>query len=268
MKRFLVGIALTSSLVACGISQQQEVQMGQEYAQQINAQLPIVQDPELNRYINVLGDSISRLTSRRDLDWHFFIVDSKEVNAFAVPGGFVYVNRGLIERADKMDEVAGVLGHEIGHVVRRHTVKQMEKEQGANVGITLACVLTGVCNSQVAGAAIQLGGGALFARFSRQDESEADQEGFNNVVHAGISPEGMVSMFRKLLEERKTRPAGVEAWFITHPLEEDRITAVQARINQLPPRTLANLGTDTRNFHIFKARLLSLPPSPPPRQAQ
>ena len=268
MKRFLVGIALTSSLVACGISQQQEVQMGQEYAQQINAQLPIVQDPELNRYINVLGDSISRLTSRRDLDWHFFIVDSKEVNAFAVPGGFVYVNRGLIERADKMDEVAGVLGHEIGHVVRRHTVKQMEKEQGANVGITLACVLTGVCNSQVAGAAIQLGGGALFARFSRQDESEADQEGFNNVVHAGISPEGMVSMFRKLLEERKTRPAGVEAWFITHPLEEDRITAVQARINQIPPSTLANLGTDTRNFHIFKARLLSLPPSPPPRQAQ
>ena len=268
MKRFLVGIAITCSLVACGISQQQEVQMGQEYAQQINAQLPIVQDPELNRYINVLGDSISRLTSRRDLDWHFFIVDSKEVNAFAVPGGFVYVNRGLIERADKMDEVAGVLGHEIGHVVRRHTVKQMEKEQGANVGITLACVLTGVCNSQVAGAAIQLGGGAIFARFSRQDEAEADQEGFNNVVRAGISPEGMVSMFRKLLEERKTRPAGVEAWFLTHPLEEDRITAVQARINQIPPSTLANLGTDTRNFHIFKARLLSLPPSPPPRQVQ
>ncbi|MDQ6873246.1 MAG: M48 family metallopeptidase, partial [Gemmatimonadota bacterium] len=253
------------SLVACGISQQQEVQMGQEYAQQINAQLPIVQDPELNRYINVLGDSISRLTDRKDLDWHFFIVDSKEVNAFAVPGGFVYVNRGLIERADKMDEVAGVLGHEIGHVVRRHTVKQMEKQQGANVGITLACVLTGVCNSQVAGAAIQIGGGALFARFSRQDETEADQEGFNNVVRAGISPEGVVSMFRKLLEERKNRPAGVEAWFLTHPLEEDRITAVQARINQLPPSTLANLGTDTRNFHIFKSRLQSLPPSPPPR---
>ena len=268
MKRFLVGIAVTGSLVACGISQQQEVQMGQEYAQQINAQLPIVQDPEVNRYINVLGDSISRLTSRRDLDWHFFIVDSKEVNAFAVPGGFVYINRGLIERADKMDEVAGVLGHEIGHVVRRHTVKQMEKAQGANIGITLACVLTGVCNSQVAGAAIQIGGGALFARFTRQDEAEADQEGFNNVVRAGISPEGMVSMFRKLLDERKSRPAGVEAWFITHPLEEDRIAAIQARMNQLPPSTLARLGTDTRNFHTFKARLQSLPPSPPPRQPQ
>jgi predicted Zn-dependent protease len=268
MKRFVIGVAVTCSLVACGISQQQEVQMGQEYAQQINAQLPIVQDPELNRYINVLGDSIAGLTSRKDLDWHFYIVDSKEVNAFAVPGGYVYVNRGLVERSDKMDEVAGVLGHEIGHVLRRHTVKQMEKAQGANIGITLACVLTGVCNSQAAGAAIQIGGGALFARFSRSDEAEADQEGFNNVVRAGISPEGMVSMFQKLLEERKTRPAGVEAWFLTHPLEEDRITAIQARINQLPPGTLSSLGTDSRNFHMFKARLQSLPPSPPPRQMQ
>src|ERR1700736_5375556 len=165
MKRFVIGIAVTCSLVACGVSQQQEVQMGVEYAQQINAQLPIVGDPELNRYINVLGDSIARLTSRKDLEWHFFIVDSKEVNAFAVPGGFVYVNRGLIERSDQMDELAGVLGHEIGHVLRRHTVKQMEKQQGANIGVTLACVLTGVCNNQAAGAAINVLGGAVFARF-------------------------------------------------------------------------------------------------------
>ena len=268
MKRAIIGIAITSSLVACGISQQQEVQMGQEYAQQINAQLPIVQDPELNRYINVLGDSIARLTSRGDLDWHFFIVDAQEVNAFAVPGGFVYVNRGLIQRTDQMDELAGVLGHEIGHVVRRHTVKQMEKAQGANVGVTLACILTSICNSQIAGAAINIAGGAVFARFSRQDEAEADNEGFNNVVRAGISPVGMVTMFRKLLEERKNRPGGVEAWFLTHPLEEDRITAVQARINQLPPSTLSRLGTDTRNYHSFKTRLASLPPSPPPRQVQ
>ena len=268
MKRTLIGIAVTWSLLGCGISQQQEVQMGQEYVQQINAQLPIVQDPELNRYINVLGDSVARLTSRRDLDWRFFIVDAKEVNAFAVPGGFVYVNRGLIERADQMDELAGVLGHEIGHVVRRHTVKQMEKAQGANIGVTLACVLTSICNSQVAGAAINIAGGAVFARFSRQDEAEADAEGFKNVVRAGISPAGMVTMFQKLLDERKSRPAGVEAWFLTHPLEEDRINAVRAQINGLPPAQLAQLGTDTRNFHAFKSRLQSLPPSPPPRQLQ
>lgn len=268
MKRILIGIAITCSLVACGISQQQEVQMGQEYAQQINAQLPIVRDPELNRYINVLGDSIARLTSRRDLQWQFFIVDAKEVNAFAVPGGFVYVNRGLIERADQMDELAGVLGHEIGHVVKRHSIKQMEKAQGANVGVTLACILTSICNSQIAGAAINIAGGAVFARFSRQDEAEADIEGFNNVVRAGISPAGIVTMFQKLIAERRSRPGAVESWFITHPLEEDRIQAVQARINQMPRNQLASLGTDTRNFHSFKARLQSLPPSPPPRQIQ
>src|SRR5438445_7464580 len=117
MKRILVGIAITSSLVGCGISQQQEVQMGQEYAQQINSQLPIVNDPEANRYINVLGDSIARLTSRGDLPWTFYIVNSPDINAFAVPGGYIYVNRGLIEHATKMDQLAGVLGHEIGHVV-------------------------------------------------------------------------------------------------------------------------------------------------------
>ena len=268
MKRTIIGIVITCSLVGCGISQQQEVQMGQEYAQQINAQLPIVQDPEINRYINVLGDSIAHLTSRKDLEWHFFVVDAQEVNAFAVPGGYVYVNRGLIQRADQMDELAGVLGHEIGHVVRRHTVKQMEKAQGANIGVTLACVLTSICNSQAAGAAINVAGGALFARFSRQDEAEADAEGFKNVVRAGISPAGMVTMFQKLLDERKSHPGAVESWFLTHPLEEDRIVAVQSQINQLSPQQLARLGTDTRNFHSFKSRIQSLPPSPPPRQVQ
>lgn len=268
MKRIITVIVVSFSLAACGVSTQQEIQMGQEYAQQINAQLPIVQDPELNRYINVLGDSIARLTSRGDLDWHFFIVDSKEVNAFAVPGGFIYVNRGLIERTDNMSEVAGVLGHEIGHVVRRHTIKQMEKEQGANIGVTLVCVLTNICNSQVAGAVINVAGGAVFARFSRQDELEADIEGLNNLVRARIHPQGLVTMFQKLIAERRSRPAGVEAWFRTHPLEEDRVAGIQARINQIPRAQLATLGIDTRNFQTFKARLRSLPPSPPPRQPQ
>src|SRR4051812_43032803 len=180
MRRYLSAAALSAALCltsACSVSQQQEVEMGQQYAQQINSQLPIVTDPEINRYVNVLGDSIAQLTSRGDLDWHFYVVDSPEVNAFAVPGGFVYVNRGLIERANKMDQLAGVLGHEIGHVVRRHSVKQMEQQQGANFGVTLACILTRVCQSQAAGAAINVAAGAVFAKFSRTDEAEADAEG-------------------------------------------------------------------------------------------
>ncbi len=267
MRRILAVAAFAVTMTACGVSTQQEVDMGAQYSQQINQQLPIVQDPELNRYINVLGDSISRLTSRTDLpSWHFYIVDSKEVNAFAVPGGYVYVNRGLIERAQRMDQLAGVLGHEIGHVVRRHSVKQMEKQNGANIGVTLACVLTSVCNSQAGQAAIQVGGTALFAKFSRNDEAEADAEGVANVVRAGISPNGIPEMFQILINERSSNPSAVEGWFATHPMEEDRIAATRAMIAQYSPAILRSLATDSRNFQTFKARLRSLPPSPTPRQ--
>jgi predicted Zn-dependent protease len=264
MKRIVILIAAVM-LCGCAVSQQQEVQMGQQYSAQIAQELPLINDPEVVRYINVLGDSIANVTSRRDLDWHFFVVNSPEVNAFAVPGGYVYVNRGLIERADRMDELAGVLGHEIGHVVRRHTVKQMQQQQGANIGITLACVLTGVCNNQVTGTAINLGATALFAKFSRGDETEADQEGFKNVVRAGISPEGLVTMFQKLLAERSSTPGAVDAWFATHPLEESRIADVQALINTMTPAQLAPLTKDSKNFHTFKSRLATLPPPPPAR---
>lgn len=268
MKRIFVLFALTLSISACSISQQQEIELGTDYARQINSQLPIVSDPELNRYVNVLGDELARTTSRADLDWRFYIVDSREVNAFAVPGGFVYVNRGLIERTSEMSELAGVLAHEIGHVVERHSIEQMEKAQGANIGVTLACVLTSVCNSDIAQAGINIAGGAVFARFSRQAEAEADVAAVNTTVRAGIHPIGIVTMFETLIAERKSRPGGVEAWFATHPLEEDRIAATRALINQIPASTLSRLNRNTTNYNRFKSRLRSLPPSPPPRRTR
>ena len=241
--------------------------MGQQYSAQINQQLPIVQDPEVNRYINVLGDSIARLTSRTDLhEWHFYIVDSKEVNAFAVPGGYIYVNRGLIERTQRMDELAGVLGHEIGHVVRRHSIKQMQQQQGAQVGVTLACVLTSVCNNQAGQAAIQVGGTALFSKFSRGDEAEADEEGVRNVIRAGINPNGIPEMFQILIDERSSNPGAVAGWFATHPLEEDRIADTRKLIAQYDPAIIRTLTVDSPNFQRFKARVKALPPSPTPRQ--
>src|SRR4029078_2306571 len=109
--RQLVGFALAVTLTGCGVSTQQEIEMGGQYASQINQQLPIINDPEANRYLNLLGDSIARLTSRTDIpDWKFFIVDSREVNAFAVPGGYIYVNRGLIERTQEMAQRAEARG--------------------------------------------------------------------------------------------------------------------------------------------------------------
>src|ERR1043165_225148 len=173
MKRF--GLAAATATLAlgagaCAISQQQEVQIGAEQSQQVNSQLPIVNDPEVNRYLRVLGDSLAHVTSRADLDWHFYLVNTNDFNAFALPGGYIYVNRGVAERSDRMDQFASVIAHEIGHVVLRHSVKQMEQMQGANVGVTIACVLTGVCNSGLAQAGINVAGQAVFAKFSREDE--------------------------------------------------------------------------------------------------
>jgi predicted Zn-dependent protease len=250
---------VTAVLSSCAVSTQQEVEMGTQYAQQINTQLPIVRDAEVNRYLNLLGDSLAGIADSRNLDYRFFIVDSRQVNAFAVPGGFVYVNRGLIERATSMSMIAGVLGHEIGHVVRRHSVKQMQKAQGANFGLALGCILTRVCENQAAGALIQIGGEAVFASFSRSDEAEADQVGVDLMTRAGIDPRGIPRMFRVLVEERKSRPGGVEAWFATHPLEEDRIAATEAQIARMPASRLRGLTVDSPAYQSFRQRLLSIP---------
>jgi predicted Zn-dependent protease len=259
MRKLIYGVVLATSTAACGVSTQQEVQMGQEYAAQINAQLPIVQDAEVNRYVNVLGDSIANLADDRGLDYHFFVVNAAEINAFAVPGGFVYVNRGLIDRTQNLSQLAGVLGHEIGHVVRRHSVKQMEKAQGANIGVVLGCTLLNVCGSQAAQAAINIGGSALFAKFSRDDEREADQEAIKNVIRAGISPQGIPDMFRILLAEQQRNPGAVEGWFATHPGEQERVTETEAAIAKYDPAILRTLTTNTSRYNDFKARVRALP---------
>src|SRR2546423_1479345 len=113
-------LACAGVLVCCSVSQDQEVELGQENAAQINAQLPIVHDAAVVSYIQSLGESIASKTSRSDLDWHFYVVNTRQINAFALPGGFVYVDRGLIESTDRLDELTGTLGPENGHRVERH----------------------------------------------------------------------------------------------------------------------------------------------------
>ena len=262
-----LGVAVALGLSACGVSQQQEVQLGQQESAQIQQQLPLVQDALINQYVSSLGNQIASKTSRADLQWQFYVVNTDVVNAFALPGGIVYVNRGVLERADKMDELAGVIAHEIEHVVRRHSVKQMEQMQGANVGVALACSLTNVCNNQAAAAAINVGGTAIFAKFSRTDEVQADEGGFKNVMNAGISPQGMLSFFQKLLaEEQQSGSSGAaNSWFADHPGTQDRIQDIQNMLAQVPASTLRSLTTDTQAFQQMKRRVMSLPPAP--RQA-
>lgn len=255
-------LAAALAAAACEISEDQEVALGQQYADQIAAQLPLVRDPAVAAYVEALGNRIARQTSRADLAWRFVVVDAPEVNAFAVPGGFVYVNRGLIERADRMSELAGVLGHEIGHVVLRHSVRQMEKATKTNVGIAVVCTLTGLCESGTAQIAINVAGSAWFAHHSRQDEAAADSDAVFSLGRAGIHPGGIPSLFETLLRERRTSPGPLEVWFRTHPLEEDRVDRTRALVQSLDPASLRGLADDSPEFHAFKQRVLALPPPP------
>ena len=261
--RIVAGLAAGVSLAACGgISQQQEVELGAQQAQQVSAQLPMLQDATINAYVNSLGNQLARTTSRADLDWHFAVVNTDVINAFALPGGYIYVNRGVLEQASNESEVASVLAHEIEHVVRRHSVKQMEQVNNANIGVALACTLTNVCNSQVTQAAIQVGGSAYFAKNSRADEVQADEGGFNTLVRAGINPRGMLTFFQKLLAEEQQNGGGnASSWFADHPGTEDRINDIQRMLNANASK-LNGLRTDSQAFQTMKRRLNQLPPAP------
>lgn len=264
LARLAAGLAACAALSACGgtISQQEEVQLGQQSAAQVNAQLPLLSDATVGSYVNSLGRTIAQRTSRADLDWHFAVVNSEVINAFALPGGYVYVNRGVLTNASNESELAGVLGHEIEHVVRRHSVKQMEQAQNANVGVGIACALTNVCQNTAAQAAIQVGGTAVFARFSRGDEVQADEGGFNNVINAGISPRGMLTFFQKLLAQEQSGGGGnASAWFADHPGTQDRIADIQRMLDQNANR-IGGLRTDSPGFQSMKARLRQLPAAP------
>ena len=272
-RRIAPAVGVTLLVAGCAsagaISTQQEVQLGAQEAQQVDAQLPMLNDAEIDQYVNSLGNAIASRTSRSDLQWHFAVVNTSDVNAFALPGGYVYVNRGVLERASNASELAGVLGHEIEHVVRRHSVKQMAQMQNANIGVALGCVLARVCDSPAAQAAINVAGGAYFAKNSRADEVQADEGGFQNVLRAGMNPTGMLTFFQKLLQEEQSKgggSGGVSAWFTDHPGTQDRIADIQGMLAKVPQSQLASLTTDTPAYDRIHQRVLALPPAPAPKR--
>ena len=259
---------LALPLAACAVSEEQEVALGQETAGQIAEQLPLVNDPAIVGYVSAVGQRLVEQTDRRNLEWRFHVVNSDEINAFAVPGGYIYINRGLIDRMQGFDELAGVLGHEVNHVVLRHSAEQMEKAGKANTGVAIVCALTDWCSSQAAQVAIDVAGSAWFARHSREDEAEADSAAVLTLVRAGIDPGGVASLFERLLEARERTPAAVETWFSSHPLEEARVAATRRQIEELEPGVLQEVSSGDPGFEEFKARVASLPPPPPPPAGQ
>ena len=237
--------------------------MGQETAAQLAQQLPLVDDPAIVAYVTEVGQRLVQQTDRQGLEWRFHVVNSDEINAFAVPGGYIYLNRGIIERMEGFDEFAGVLGHEVNHVVLRHSAEQMEKAGKANAGVAIVCALTEWCSNQTAQVAINVAGSAWFARHSRGDEAEADSAAVLTLVRAGIHPGGVASIFERLLEARDRTPAAVETWFSSHPLEEERVAATRRQIEELDPAMLQGVSAEDAGFAEFKARVAALPPAPP-----
>jgi beta-barrel assembly-enhancing protease len=248
------------------VSTQQEVQIGADYSAQINRQLPMLNDGTTLGYVNQIGQQIARIADPRGIQYHFYVVNSDVVNAFALPGGYVYINRGIIERADNVSELAGVLAHEIGHVAERHSIEQLQRAQNANLGLqVLYGVLLGRNPSGVEQAGIQVGGSAVFAGYTRDAEREADAVAVGYLMRAGYNPNGLPSFFRELLELQQRQPSRVEQWFATHPTTQERVNNTQSIISQTPGANASNLTTDTRAFQNIRARVASLP-APPDRR--
>jgi predicted Zn-dependent protease len=263
-KTLLIGaMALVVTTAGCAVDEDQEKSIGQQAAAEIDAQVPLINDAAINSYLTEFGTTLASRSDDRKRDWRFRVVDSDVINAFALPGGFVYVNRGLIERAATSSELAGVLGHEISHVLLRHSAERLEKAQKTNVGISIVCGFTNICSSDAARVAINVGGAALFAKFSRKDELEADSAAVGVLIRAGYDPNGIATMFEKLLRTREQRPDMVAGWFASHPLEETRIRAVENVIRSAAPAQSSQLVKDDPTFHEFQNHVRALPPSPP-----
>jgi predicted Zn-dependent protease len=234
------------------ISIEEEWQLGQQLSQDVARQIRLSNDAQVNAYVRNMGQRIVSSTPApfNQLPWQFHVVEDPAINAFAIPGGHVYVNTGLIANADSASELAGVMAHEISHIVARHSTEQISRQYGLSV---LANVVLGQNPNALASIAAQILGTGALARFSREAEREADEIGIRAMYEAGYNPNGMASMFEELLEQRRGQPGRVEQFFSTHPLTEERIRDSRNRASQLSGRS--NLITDEPEFQAVRRRV-------------
>lgn len=220
------------------VSESQEIAMGKEAAQQIAQSMPLVDDKELQDYVSRIGLRMAAQSERPDLPWEFHVVDDAAVNAFALPGGFIYVTRGLLGAVTNEAELASVLGHEIGHVTARHSVQQISRAQLATLGLGIGSILSEDI-AQFAGIASQ-GLGLLFLKYGRDAENQADELGFRYALNQNYDVREMDDVFATL--SRISGQAGggkLPEWLSTHPDPENRVGKTQARLDTLS-RPLAN----------------------------
>ena len=216
------------------ISESQEIQMGAEADKQAQEQYGLYEDPAVSARIDRIGQQLAKVSDRPNLEWHFRVLDSPIVNAFALPGGYIFITRGILASLNSDAQLAGVLGHEIGHVTARHSVRQATRAQLANLGLGLGMIF--LRGSEQFGGLAQSGLGLLFLKFSRANETQADELGVKYATAAGYDPREIpntYTMLKKLAEESGAR---TPAFLSTHPDPGNRET----RTSQLAQTAVAN----------------------------
>jgi predicted Zn-dependent protease len=238
-------------------SLEKEIALGKQLAQEVERQAKVIDDPTIAEYVNRVGQNLVR-NSDAKVPFTIKVLDSEEVNAFALPGGFFFVNAGLILKAETEAELAGVMGHEIAHVAARHGTRNATRGQIAQIGMIAASIAipygwTGYAIRQGAGMAIPLG----FLTFSRANEREADHLGLQYMYKAGYDPGAFVDFFEKIESLEKRKPGSLAKVFATHPMTDDRIKAAQEEIQKdLVPKP--EYVVSTSEFNDVKARLAML----------
>ncbi|MBN1238987.1 MAG: M48 family metalloprotease [Gammaproteobacteria bacterium] len=221
------------------ISEDQEVAMGREASGQVASSLGLVEDQELQEYVDGIGQRLAAISERPDLPWQFRVVDDPTPNAFALPGGYIFVTRGMMNLMASEAELAAVLGHEIGHVTARHSVSQMSRAQLAQLGLGLGMILSPELAQlgDLAGTGLQL----LFLKYGRDDERQSDELGFRYMLESGYQVAEMADVFRALQSAGELSGASpLPNWLSSHPAEPERIANAQRRAAELasPPADL------------------------------
>jgi predicted Zn-dependent protease len=236
-------------------SLEKQIEMGQEYAHQVESTTKLVTDPEITEYVNRIGQNLVR-NSDAQVPFTIKVVDTDDINAFALPGGFFYVDSGLILAADNEAELAGVMSHEIAHVAACHLARENTRGQLmqlASIPLIFVGGGIGYAAQSLASLAIPMG----FLKFTRSFESEADFLGVEYLYRAGYDPQALTSFFEKIKAMEKHKPGTLAKTFETHPQTPDRIAKTQQEINTLlPPEPLYKL--DTSEFQDVKVRLAQL----------
>jgi predicted Zn-dependent protease len=241
-------------------SPEQDVEMGQQAAKEAEKQMSVLNNRQATAYVDALGKQLAAHAPGHKYPFQYKIVNDNNINAFALPGGFIYINRGAIEAADNEAQLAGVIAHETGHVVLRHGTNQVSKAYLAQAPLS---VLGGVIGSNSIGSVLaQLGVGfatnSLLLRYSRDAERQADLIGTQILYDAGYSPQAMVDFFEKIQAESKGRAS---EFFSDHPNPESRISYVQKEIGKLGG-TSARIRGDSPDFQEVRRMLLGMPAPP------